>query len=73
MGQNPDYASFYSDYAEYFKQKNNEQGGIPMPEILDASKLDSSIESLKAVDSYLESLHGSVDKLDQNQVTNLIV
>lgn len=73
MAQNTDYASYCSDFSEIFREKGVDHGGIPSPGKLDASKLDYSIESLKAVDAYLQPLYESSNTLDQNQVTNLIV
>ncbi len=73
MSQNTDYASYCGDFAEIFREKGIEHGGIPLADKLDATKLDYSIESLKAIDEYLQPLYESSNSFDQNQVTNLIV
>ena len=69
----PDYASYCPDYAEIFKEKGAGQGGIPLPEKLDSSKLDYTIESLKSIDNYLVQLNAAANQLDNNQATNVIV
>jgi hypothetical protein len=58
MGRS-DVTEDFEAWAAAFVGQASHSSDIAVPELLDRSKLDFSVESLRAVDQYLERLHAS--------------
>lgn len=68
-----DYAPHAAAYAAFFVAKGKDEDVLPFPDQLDAKKLDYSLDSLAAVDRYLEHLHLHAAEIDADAETNLVV
>lgn len=49
------------------------EGGLPFPKRLKQSALDYSLESLHALDRYLDHLHTHADEIEDQQYTNVVL
>jgi hypothetical protein len=72
MGET-DYASYCTDYADYFIKTAKGNESIAFRDKLDSKKLDYSFESLKVIDAYLEYLYKNRSKIGEHEEINTIV
>ncbi|MGE3808173.1 MAG: hypothetical protein AB7K24_26220 [Gemmataceae bacterium] len=49
------------------------EGGLPFPKLLEQKKLDYSLESLHALDRYLDHLYENADELEDQPYTNIVL
>lgn len=49
------------------------EGGLPFPEELEPQELDYSLESLHAIDRYLDHLHAHADEIEDQPYTNAVL
>jgi len=67
MANEPPLSDMLSAYAKAFAGKTKAPFQLPHPELLDTSKLDGSVSSLKIVDSYLNELVKSAQSAESSK------
>ena len=68
-----DIVSLVPAFCEVFLGASDVEGGLAFPDRIERELLDYSLDSLHAVDRYLDLLHSRVDDLPDQQYANTIL
>jgi hypothetical protein len=68
-----DVASLVPDFCDAFTGHREIEEGLPFISQLNRRALDYGLESLHAVDRYLDHLHAHADELESQQFTNVVL
>ena len=68
-----DVVSLVPDFCDAITGRKDIEGGLPFPKRLKPDKLDYSLDSLYALDKYLDHLHAHADEIEDQQYTNVVL
>ena len=68
-----DIVSMVQGFCEAFAGRAAVAGGLPFPERIERKRLDLSLESLHAVDRYLDFLHEHMAEIEDQEYTNVVL
>lgn len=68
-----DVVSLVSAFCDVLTGHADVEGGLPFSEALEREALDYSLESLHAIDRYLDHLHAHADELEDQPYTNAVL
>jgi hypothetical protein len=68
-----DIVSMVPDFCDVFVGRAPVAGGLPFPDRIERERLDLSLESLHAVDRYLDFLHEYATEIGDQEYTNVVL